>query len=305
MEQKKYHDIVRLGHRSTIGVLNPGDKIIIQEKIDGANASFVANKNGEIHVFSRNNKLSEENTLGGFYNWVLDNIDPNQLLKDYIYFGEWTNPHKIKYSTENMKQFFLFDIYNPREEKYLMFGAVKNEAIRLKLRTVPVFYEGEYKDFEHLQSFVGKTMIGGHMGEEETGEGIVVKNVHYRDRSGKQVFVKLVTDKFAEVQKQKKPKDPNKLESQEGIFVSTFMTKARVEKILFKLIDENIVHEHFGIEDMGIILKNMGDRIVEDMMKEEKDELPDDFDMKNIKKSVGKKLPLFIKEIINEREQQI
>lgn len=40
MEQKKYHSIIRYGHKSTQDVLNKGDKIIIQEKIDGANASF-------------------------------------------------------------------------------------------------------------------------------------------------------------------------------------------------------------------------------------------------------------------------
>ena len=40
MEQKKYQDITRLGHKSTIGVLGEGDNIVIQEKLDGANASF-------------------------------------------------------------------------------------------------------------------------------------------------------------------------------------------------------------------------------------------------------------------------
>jgi hypothetical protein len=30
----------RLGHKTTLGVLNEGDHIVIQEKIDGANASF-------------------------------------------------------------------------------------------------------------------------------------------------------------------------------------------------------------------------------------------------------------------------
>ena len=39
-EMKKYMDVVRLGHKTTEGVLNVGDKIVIQEKIDGANASF-------------------------------------------------------------------------------------------------------------------------------------------------------------------------------------------------------------------------------------------------------------------------
>ena len=98
MEQKKFTDIVRLGHKNTIGVLNEGDNIIIQEKIDGANASF--RRDGEnIRAYSRNHELDEQNNLGRFYQFTQTPTDAfrvEYLINGWIYFGEWLNPHKVK-----------------------------------------------------------------------------------------------------------------------------------------------------------------------------------------------------------------
>lgn len=298
MEQKKYQSITRLGHKTTVGVLNEGDWIVIQEKIDGANASFRKGENGEILTFSRNNPLTGEDGLGGFRKWSLENLDPDLLLPNIVYFGEWTNPHKVKYP-EYQKQFFLYDMFDTNKGKYLDFNRVKDAHRMLGINLVPVFYEGEYKGFEHLQSFVGKTALGGMLGDIPTGEGIVVKNVNYVDRHGNQMFVKLVTDAFREVQKQKAPKDPKMEATQEQLFVNATMTEARVEKMLYKLVDEGIIEEApFQIEDMGVILRNMGTRIFDDIMKEESDMLPTDYDENQIRKSIGRNIAQIVKNII-------
>jgi hypothetical protein len=297
MEQKKYTDVIRLGHRSTVGVLNEGDYIVIQEKIDGANASF--RRDGDVVLaFSRNIPLGSGNNLGGFYEWA-QTLNVDKLLDGVIYFGEWTNKHKVSYEG-NQKKFYLFDIHNTNIEEYVDFSMVKDEARRLNLNLVPVFYEGKYQSFEHLQSFVGRTELNGKLGDLETGEGIVVKNVKYKDRFDKQVFVKLVTEDFREVQKQKEAKDPN-FQSVEMQFISECLTKARVEKIIYKLVDEDILHEHFGVEDMGLILRHMSNRIYDDIMKEESDSL-DTYEEKDIRKCIGKRLPLVVKQIINEKD---
>lgn len=291
-EMKKYTDIVRLGHRTTVGVLSENDNIVVQEKLDGAHASFKV-EDGQVLAFSRNTQLSEENTLRGFYQWT-QTLNPDELLGGVVYFGEWLIKHKLDYG-DNMSQFYLFDIYNEYVQEYVHFSMVKDEAKRLKINLIPILYEGKYQSFEHLQSFVGQSSLG------EQGEGIVVKNVTYKDRFGRQIFVKLVTDAFREVQKQKAPKDPNST-TQEMIFVNTFLRKGRVEKLLHKLVDEGTLDEKFGIEDMGDILKNLGQRSYDDMLKEERDFLPAEYDEKALSKSVGKKLPVIVKQIIKERE---
>lgn len=298
MEQKKYTSIVRLGHKTTMGVLNEGDWIVIQEKLDGANASFRKGEDGEILTFSRNTPLTGEDGLGGFRKWALETLDPDLLLPNIVYFGEWLNPHKVKYP-EYTKQFFLYDMFDTSTGKYLDFNRVKDAHRMLGANLIPVFYEGEYQSFEHLQSFVGKTLVGGQLGDKELGEGIVVKNTSYIDRHGRQMFVKLVTDAFREVQKQKAPKDPKIEQTQEQVFVSATMTEARVEKMLYKLVDEGILSEgKFEIEDMGIILRHMGGRMFDDIMKEESDMLPADHDVNQIRKAIGRNVAQIVKNII-------
>lgn len=296
---KKYHDIVRYGHSSTRDVLQKGDDIVIQEKIDGSNASFKREGN-KVLAFSQNSQLDESNNLGGFYQWVQDKIKASDLTPNVIYFGEWTNPHKIKYSPEFTKTFFLFDLFHELTDSCLGESVVEREAEKLDLKLVPTFYKGKYQSFEHLMSFVGHTEIDGQLGGVSMGEGIVVKNIEYKDKYGQQMFVKLVIDKFAEVQKQKTPRDPNQPLSLEAHWVKDNMAKPRVEKMLFKLVDEGVLKEDYSIEDMKTILSNINKRLIEDLFKEESETLPQDYDSKEIGKSVARFSPLIIKEILRE-----
>lgn len=300
MEQKKYHSIVRYGHKSTQEVLNKGDQIIIQEKIDGANASFAV-IDGELKCWSRNKELSMNNTLEGFYVWVKENINVDKLLEGVIYFGEWTAQHKVVYEGYT-KQFFLYDIFNLHLEEYVSFPMVRDEAKRLGLQLIPVFFEGEFESFDQLMSYVGHTELNGKLGGEPCGEGIVVKNMEYRDRFGKQMFVKLVVDKFAEVQKQKAPKDPKKKFSEEELKVRECVTAPRVEKQLFTMIEEGLLERNFGIEEMGKILKHINPLVAEDILKEEMGDFPH-VTVGEIQRMISRVLPFIVKEIIKEKQQ--
>lgn len=295
-EIKKYTDIVRLGHKTTVGVLNEGDYITITEKIDGANSSFILNENNEVDCFSRNTQVDENNTLRGFYGWVKENVKPELLNPKYRYFGEWLVSHKIQYKPEFYQNFYLFNVYDEEKEEYLSDDVMRSEAERLGIKTVPLIYEGQYISFEHLMQFVGKSDMAVNF-----GEGIVVKNVNYKDRYGKQCFVKLVHEDFIEVQKQKAPKDTNRPITVEQEFINICLTKARVDKLLHKLVYEGILEENFGIEDMGNILKNLGGKIYEDIMKEESDSLPENYEIQLLRKAIGSKLPQIVKDIINNK----
>lgn len=307
VEQKKYRKVLRLGHRETVDVLKEGDHIVIQEKIDGANASFRRVGN-ELVAFSRRDQLTPEYTLKGFYNFV-QGLDIH-IGEGFVFFGEWTSPHKIQYP-DHQNKFFLYDIYDLEQKKYLPFEFVKNTGKALGLDIVPVFYEGEYQGFDHLMSFVGKTELGGKLGDVEIGEGIVVKNVDYVDKFGKQKFVKLVTDNFREVQKQRAPRDPKIALTAEQKFVDATVTEARVDKMLHKFVDEGILDENFGIEDMNVILKNMGTRIKEDILTEEGDNFTEivsgeeasvelDINEKQLSRAIGRTVPKIVKQIINK-----
>lgn len=298
-EIKKYTDVTRYGKASTQGVLQEGDIISITEKIDGANASFCLDETNILGVscYSRNKPLTEDNRLRGFYDWVNDNIIPikNKLKKGYRYFGEWLVSHKVVYKEEAYKNFYLFSIWDEENQIYLSDEIVQAEAKRLELKTPEYFYYGEYKSFEHLMSFVGKSNLTK---DPNTGEGIVVKNVGYFNRNHKQVFVKLVSEKFAEVQKQKKPKDPN-VDSKVIETIKSVLTKARVSKLIHKLVDEGSLREDFSISDMGTILRELKDKPYQDILKEEP-ELIGNIEEKLIKRTIGKNIPNIVKEVLKE-----
>lgn len=194
--------------------------------------------------------------------------------------------------------FYLFSIWDEEKQEYLPDEIVKLEANKLNIQTVTYFYEGKYISFEHLMSFVGKS---DKTLEPNDGEGVVVKNVNYKDRYGNQVFVKLVSEKFAEVQKQKLPKNPN-VDSELIEKIKSVLTEARVDKLIHKLVDEGLLIEDYTIENMGEILKKLGSRVFEDIMKEESDLFINEEEDK-IKKIIGKNLPNVIKNILKKDER--
>lgn len=284
---KKYMSIVRHGKSGTHLTLENDAQIVIMEKLDGANSSFKL-EDGKIVCFSRNNQLDEHNTLRGFYGWVQQNIKPEDLLEGVIYYGEWLSKHNLDYG-ENANQFYLFDVYNMHLEEYVSFSMVKDESRRLDLNLIPVFYEGPFQSLEHIQQFVGTSKLG------EVGEGVVVKNTQFKNKHGEQKFTKFVSDAFAEVMKVK----PQKVQAEPLMqFLNNTVTKARINKLIHKLVDDGILDEGYSVRDMGIIMKNLGTQVFDDIMKEEQDQL-----MKMVKARIGKKLPVVVKEILAEENR--
>lgn len=292
-EMKKYTKVIRYNHKKNQDILESGN-IIVQEKLDGANASFTWNEiTNTIDVFSRNCLLDEENDLRGYYAWAKQ-LD-EELVKEnphYIYFGEWLVKHKLHYGP-HMDQFYLFDIFDQQKRKYLPFDTVRQEAERLGLKVVPVFYEGPTCSAEELKQYVGKSLLG------EVGEGIVIKNVSYVDPFGIQIYVKMVSDAFSEKLKKKERKDH--VVTQEELFISTYLTTARVEKFLYKLVDEGILQEDFGVEEMPIIIRELSYRLYEDLIEEEGDSLDAEFDHKLLRRMIGKKLPKQVKALLEAK----
>ncbi|MDT0160424.1 RNA ligase family protein [Bacillus sp. AG4(2022)] len=284
---QKYMKIIRHGKGGTHNSIYEGADIVVMEKLDGANSSFKL-EDGKVIAFSRNNRLDEHNNLRGFYQWT-QTINPANLIEGVIYFGEWLVRHKLEYG-EHENKFYLFDVFDPQEQKFANFDIVESEAHRLNLNLCPVFYKGEFQSLEHIMSFVGKSFLG------KIGEGVVVKNYDFEmNRNGEQQFTKIVSDEFAEVKQVKK----QRVSPTGGLldeFVATNLTQARVSKILHKLVDEQILEPDYDVTDMGAILKNAGTRVYEDIIEEELDTL-----LKHVKSKIGKVLPVVVKEILSQK----
>lgn len=304
LKHKHYMDIQNMNFE--IGVkFHEGDDIIIQEKVDGANASFQYNSEDDcLDCFSRNQPLSEDNTLRGFYQWV-QNLDKNkvrEVLGDNLrLFGEWLVPHTVLYPEERYNRLYCFDVFDMEAKVYLPQTAVKEMAEKLGLDYVPVFYEGKFTKWDDYMPLVGNTALGG-----EIGEGIVIKDMSTLDYNV--VYTKIVHEKFVEVRykpkhKVRKTVDMEKIRERERLteLAKTIVTRPRVEKLLYKLVDEGILPEDFSRKDMNIILKNLPSAVYYDCLKEEPGIVNQ---IENFGRYSGSLTKSVLKEIISEKEKK-
>ena len=124
MEQKHFMDICYVKEKDTDITLSNakgfevGDLIVIQEKVDGTNASFAYDKENDMLVaYSRRNELNYSNTLRGFWDWIQElNIDMFKKYPDYVFFGEWLVSHKIQYKKDAYKKFYFYDVWDKKNQ---------------------------------------------------------------------------------------------------------------------------------------------------------------------------------------------
>jgi hypothetical protein len=271
MEHKKYMDIERL-KLSFIDGFEKGDHIIIQEKIDGANASWqYDNETDTVQAFSRKQILDFKNNLRGFFEFS-QKLDKNTYKNssDLRVFCEWLVAHSVPYPLERYQNAYVYDLYDTVNQLYLTQDKVKEFCKLNKLIYVPVFYEGEFISWEHVQSFVGRTDLGG-----DYGEGVVVKNMTKLNNPNTRLpfYTKIVGEKFAEKKDHVKAINPEVLSERQRVqdLTATIVTEARVLKLLHKLVDSGTIPENWDEKSMGEIAKNLPRNVYDDCIKEEKD----------------------------------
>lgn len=268
MEHKKYKKIDNL-RSSYQGSFNKGDKVVIQEKVDGSNGSLLYDGN-EMHAFSRRFHLDEFNNLNGFWQYA-QTVKRIEELKGLRIFGEWLVKHTIPYSEDAYNKFYLFDVYDDSTNEYLPQEKVVEVSKLLDIPLAEVFYEGEFKSWEHAHSFIGKSALG------ESGEGVVLKNQDRLNDSNRKnpFYIKLVAPSFQErkATKGRRPIDPAVSAQREydiGL-VESIVTEPRVRKQLFVLVEDGIIPQDFDLEDMGTIARNIGKLVHDDCVEEEPD----------------------------------
>lgn len=270
LEQKKYMDIERLKDKYVDG-FQPGDHIIVQEKIDGANFSIRYDyESNSIKAFSRKKPLDLNNNLRGAWEWsqrLNENLVQDVLGNTLILFGEWLCSHTIVYPDDKYQNAYFYDVWDTEMGKYLSQDKVKDIVEQLGLNYVPVFYEGVFVSWEHLKQFVGRTDFGG-----ECGEGIVVKNITRLNDPNTRLpfYTKIVANKFAE-KKSVKKFDEGKLERRAKLqtIVESVVTEGRVRKLVHKMVDDGLIPEDWDERNMSDISKNIGREVYYDCVKEE------------------------------------
>lgn len=281
MRRKKYLDIkalVEVGSefmQPNTGAFSVGDHIVIQEKMDGTNTSIGYDaETGTLRSFSRNNELSPSLTNRGFYEYALS-LDASKFAKypNYVIFGEWGVKNGILYNSEYYDHWFVFDVFDLENERWLLQSDVKKIAEETGLQYVNVLYDGEFISWEHCKSFAGMSTLA-----KDKGEGCVVKNqTKLADDSCRyDKVLKIVIDDYKEIRRSNhkaKVEDPQKVQEREFArqIVETIVTKRRVEKMIYKLIDEGVLPEVISPSDMKTVARHIPRRIYDDCVKEHKD----------------------------------
>jgi len=257
--------------RKNVGSFEVGDIIQITTKIDGSNSSFTY-EDGKLQAFSRKKELDYQNTLNGFWNWV-QSLNAEEYKEDqkYIFYGKWEVRHTVKYREEIYNKFYFYDIWNKEEEKWMPQDFVKEMAAKHKLNYINEWYYGEFISWEHVESFLDKTVYA--INKEE---GVVIKNMTKLNSPDERnpFYLKFVNPEFRETQLKnhiKKVLDPQKLEEQNRAeeIMKQIVTYNRVQKEIHKMMDEELIPKDISAKDMKIIAQNLPKRIYEDCVKEE------------------------------------
>ena len=280
---KKYLDIERCKQKYA-ETFNVGEDIVIQEKIDGSNASIrYDEESGTLKAFSRRLELNADNTLNGFWDYVQTlNLDTFKeiLGSRYIVFGEWMGAkHAIKYPENVYGKFWMFDVWDTQTEQYLPYEETRSFYDKLiacgneenKFNFVPVFYIGKFESWEKTSELVGRTEVGA----EPTGEGIVIKRQNCLDSKSSRLpfYVKIVSEQFSEVHKSKKQKaiDPEAIAKKEAnlALAATIITPQRVQKMIYKFIEDGLLPQDWDEHNLKDISKILPKAIYKDCVKEE------------------------------------
>lgn len=302
MDHKSYIDI-QAAREDNIAGFEPGDDIVIQTKIDGANAAirYDAEKD-EIVAQSRKRILDSNNNLRGMYelSQFLNKSEIKKILGErYIVFGEYLCSHTVKYADENMNKFYCYDVYDLEEHCYLPQSRVRKFAETLGFNYVVTWYEGKFVSWDHCKSFLDRSAYG-----EEIEEGIVIKNqTKLNDENNRMpCYIKIVNSQFKETQQANREKkhDPNKLAENQQRFemTETVVTKARVQKILNKAVDEGIIPEDYTVADMKDIVKWVPKEVVADCIKEEPNTVKN---IENFSKYANKVTMNLVREIVTAK----
>jgi len=123
-------------------------KLVIEEKVDGANLGISFDSDGNIHAQNRGAYL----TLPGSGQWqrLGEWLEPRMdaffehLTDRYILFGEWCYArHSVSY--DRLPDWFLgFDIYDKKEGRFLSVDRRDAFLSRLGITRVPVIAEGHF-----------------------------------------------------------------------------------------------------------------------------------------------------------------
>lgn len=235
MEFKKYQHIERFGTAEVEGIQN--GKCYIFPKIDGTNASLWWS-NG-LKAGSRNRELSIDNDNAGFYKWALGQEHIIQFLKSHQnvrLYGEWLVPHTLKtYNDNAWRNFYVFDVMVGDE--YADYTKYSELLQQHNIEYIPPICIINNPSYERL---IGLLEQNDYLVKDGNGigEGIVIKNYDYKNKYGRVVWAKIVSNEFKGKHKKAMPNEIKEKNLVEKDIVDKYITRSLLDKEQSKIENE-------------------------------------------------------------------
>jgi len=236
----RYPKIFALGHKENEDIfINPDDTIVIEEKIDGANFRFMI-KNGNIIFGSRTQQLTSDNIAKNFMRCIEYVREQTKKcnLKDYggmIFFGECCVKHTLTYDWDKIPPFLGFDVMSIKEHWFKCRKNVEKMYKELGLQCVPLIKMCSSKDITSYEDKdVPVSEYAPRSKPEQQCEGVVFKN----EDTG--IRAKYVRAEFKEENRTTFGGSVKYTEDDTGKVVCKYCVNPRIDKCIFKLIDEGL-----------------------------------------------------------------
>lgn len=244
---RRYQSIKKLNTNETEGI-NIGTSFVFS-KIDGTNAQ-VWYDGEQIQAGSRNRQLDEtsQGDNAGFCKYIRQDERFKRLFEEYPnlrLYGEWLCPHSLRtYRDDAWRKFYVFDVileYNTEKEtdnfKYLHYELYKTILDKFDIEYITplgVIHNATIDNYLHYLSN-NKFLIKDGQGD---GEGIVIKNYNYKNKFGRVVWAKVVTNEFKEKHHKTMGSPVISNDLIEEKIANEFLTEALIDKEYSKIVHE-------------------------------------------------------------------
>lgn len=254
-----YPTIYALGHKAVTELLC--GKVLIEEKVDGSQFSM-QRLNGELACRSKGQDLIVE-APEKMFTKAVETASALPLTDGWIYRCEYLQSPKhntLAYARHPAKHLVLYDV-ETGIQSYLSPAEKYQEAARLGLECVPVYFEGTVLSLEQVQAMLDRdSILGG-----SKIEGVVIKNYALFMPDKKVAMAKYVCADFQEKNaKEWKRSNPTQQDIVQSI-IASLRTDARWNKAVQHLRESGNITD--SPKDIGPLIKEAR----ADILKEEKE----------------------------------
>lgn len=213
------------------------DNIYVFPKLDGT-AGVVTAEHQFVYAGSRNRQVSIGDDNQGFAAWV-ESYDPEAIAlrgfckghENLHVHGEWLGAKKCLGTIKDYVKtgFWIYDVFNEDTGEYLDFSAYFPMLTLYGVMNVivPIAVLDNYDEEKFVELATNNHFL---LPENKVGEGIVLKSYGWRDKYGKQQFLKLVLDEFKDNKGKGRDKSPKSNNELSVTIINDFVTAADIDK---------------------------------------------------------------------------